>query len=243
MSTTFGISPGDVVKQGVNGFLRQPLPLLAAGALTLGIYAVFGVPAQMMRADGVTAFQWLPIDLVGRVLAGTFALPWYASALAALDGDRIDFRPWLTNPTLLKAQFGVSFWFWAGVLFGERYPVFGIPIVAVLVVLFYAFGGFALADGDARNARDALGVSVRIGNKRRLGLFAFAGLFFMVNLFGAIAIGFGVNALTIALTVLGLLVTTSLTMVAGAAIYRALEATAEPFQPLPDRPRKAKRRR
>ena len=65
---------------------------------------------------------------------------------------------------------------------------------------------------------------MRLGEGKRLGLFAFATLFLIFNLFGGIALGFGFSILNIVGAVIGMAITTSVTLVSGAAIYLAVLA-------------------
>lgn len=219
--TTFGASFGSIFFSGVRGYFGNLVPLSLAAAVTLGVYAAFRIPAQQAFVDGAVA-RSIGLDLAGLVLGSIVALPWYSYSLNAVDGEPIDlgapFRDW----TLFYSQIIASIWFWAAVLLGLRY-LFGIP--SILAVLFYAFYGFAIADGVADGGLKALGVSVRVGDGKRIGLFAFAGVFFFFNIFGALAVGFEVNALTIALAIAGLVVTTNITMVAGARVYRVLQTS------------------
>lgn len=223
-NATFGASFGSIFMSGVRGYVKNIPALSLAAAITLGSYLAFRFPAQS-ALDRDDLLVSIILDLVGLTLGSIVAYPWYSYALDAADGQAADigrpFREWRR----FAPQFVASFWFWAGVLLGLRY-LLGIP--SILVVVFYAFYGFVIADNNAETGLRALGTSVRLGEGKRIGLMAIAGLFLMFNLFGAIAVGFEVNALTIALAVAGLSVTTSITMVAGARIYRLLQTGLEP---------------
>ncbi len=218
---TFGISVAEIFRTGVVGYAKNVVPLTAAALGTLGTYALFRIPAQSaLNADDVV--RSLILDLVGLVLAAVAAYPWYWYALDVVDGRPVDVGAPFQAPDRLPAQFVASIFFWAGVLFGLRY-LFGLP--SIVIAVLYAFYGFVIADGKTKGAMRALGKSVAIGEGKRLGIFALAGLFLVFNLFGAIAVGFEVSALTIVLAILGVAVTSSITMVAGAKVYRILEAT------------------
>ena len=214
---TFGIGIGELSRAGVAGGRARPLALAVSAAATLGTYLAFRLPAQAASVRG-EAMRSLVLDLTGLLLAGMVALPWYSISLAVARGEEIDLTRVLTLPRL-AAQAVASFWFWAGALRGLRY-LYGIPALVVLVL--YAFHGFAVADGAPSGLR-ALGTSVRLGEGRRVGIFAIACLFLLLNLVGAIALGTGVDALSVAVTAVALLVTTNVTMVAGARLYLALE--------------------
>lgn len=216
---TFGASLGEVFASGVRGYTRNVIPLTVSGAATLGVYAIFRIPAQQAFESG-DVVRSLAIDLVGLLLASIVALPWYAAALAAVDGKSFTLATIFESVTGLYAQAVASFWFWAAILLGLRYL---LAIPAMLAVVFYAFYGFAVADGAATGGLKALGYSARLGEGRRVGIAAVAIVLLLFTLLGAFPVGFGVSTLTVVLAVCGLVVTCSITLVAGAAIYRLLQ--------------------
>ena len=217
---TFGISIASIFRTAIVGFVKNPIPLFVAALATLATYAAFRIPAQTALNEDLIV-RSLAIDLVGLVIAGVVAFPWYSYALDVADGKPIDIRKPFESFWWIKPQLVASIFFWAGVLLGFRY-LFGL--VSILVVVLYAFSGFVLAEGKQRSGMKALGTSVALGEGKRIGLVAIASLFLLFNMFGAISLGFGaVNALTIGLAVLGLAVTTSMTMVGGAVVYRTLQ--------------------
>ena len=132
--------------------------------------------------------------------------------------------PLVDFPKLLHHAFA-TFWFWAGIAFGLRY-LRGIP--SILVILLYAFYAYVIADGKEINGLKALGTSVRLSAGKRIGLFAIAGIFFMFNIVGVLGLGVGLedgspSVLGIALGIIGLSATASVTLISGAAIFRVLE--------------------
>ena len=217
---TFGISLGAMFRAGISGFRRNVVPLLLAGSATVAAYLAFRLPAQSAAARDDILIS-LALDLFGLVTASVVAYPWFSYALTAASGEPVDLGAPFRRYDLFTTQAVASFWFWAGMLLGLRY-LFGIP--SVLALLFYAFYGYVVADGVTDSGLKALGHSARIGEGRRVALFAVGGLLLVFNLFGAMAIGFGVNPLTIVLAFLGFVITASITLVAGGAIYRALLA-------------------
>lgn len=221
--TTFGASFGSIFMSGVRGYFRNPWPLTVASAATLGVYLAFRFPAQSAADNGDVGIA-IALDLIGLVVAATVALPWYGYALNAYDGKQIDIGFPFRNTQRFQAQAVASFWFWAGVLLGLRY-LLGLP--SIVAALFYAFYGFVIADGQPGGGLMALGTSARIGTGKRVGLFALGALFVMFNFFGAISLGFAVNPLTIAIALIGLVVTTNITMVAGAGVYRLVQSSAK----------------
>lgn len=219
-SATFGIRIGTMFRTGITGFIANAIPILLAGTVTVGAYLAFRLPAQVAADDGRLLVS-LGLDLVGLVTASVVAYPWFSYALTAARGDSVEFAEPFRDYDRFTTQAVASFWFWAGFLLGLRY-LFGIP--SILALLFYAFYGYVVADGVTRSGLKALGHSARIGEGKRVGLFAIGGLLFIFNLFGVIAIGFAVNPLTIVLAFVGFVVTASITLVAGGAVYEALRA-------------------
>ena len=215
---TFGVRVGEVFSTGFRGYFKNVLPLSLAGAATLGTYWLFRSPAQGLFEDG-QIWTSIAVDLVGLILASIIAYPWYTYALAAEAGETVDLREPFRHPYRFYTQAVASFWFWAGVLLGLRY-LFGLP--SIVIALFYAFYGYLVADGVDDSGLKVLGHSVRVGEKKRVGLFAIAALLFVFNLFGAIAIGFGQTLVFQVLTFVGVVITSSITLVGGARIYRAL---------------------
>ena len=217
-SQTFGIGVAEAFGRGVRGFAKRPVHLSVAAAVVLGTYLAFRFPAQAAFDDGDIAAS-IGYDLAGLFLSSVVAVPWYSYALDVARDREIDVARPLVRMSRFKAQAVASFWFWAGVLLGLRY-LFGLP--SIIVVLFYAFFGFVVADDAAEGGLKALGTSVRLGEGRRMGLFALAGLLLLFNIVGAIAVGFEVTGLTIAIAAVGVIVTSSITMVTGAVIYLVL---------------------
>ncbi|RMH73212.1 MAG: hypothetical protein D6683_13450 [Actinomyces sp.] len=218
-TTAFPVSPGALFVSGFRGFARRPWPLLAAGALTFATYAVFRVPAQLAGDDG----RWLlsvVLDLCGLIMGGTLAHPWYVQALATVDERPVPLGAAFARPRRFLDQLVASFWFWSGFLLGLRY-LLGIPSLVVLA--FYAFYGYVIADGAADGGLKALGESVRLGHKRRVAIVAIGLLFAIFEIVAALPLGYGISPVTIGVTVVLLLVSTSITMVAGATLYRALQ--------------------
>jgi len=218
----FGIRVVEVFQTGFAGYTANIVPLTLAAAATLVTYMGFRLPAAALARDA-TVVGSIVLDVAGLLVASVVAHPWFAYALAAGDGTAVDVRQPFRHTRGFAAHAVGSIWFWAGALLGLRY-LYGIP--SIFVVVFYAFYGYVVADGTTNGGLKALGASVRLGEGRRIGLFALAALFAVFNLFGAIALGFGVNVLTGALAFVGVIVTSNITMVGGARTYRTLQRQA-----------------
>lgn len=214
----FGIRPGEVFMAGLRGYWANIVPLTLAALVVLATYAAFRYPsAQLADDDRVWAARGL--DLAGLFIAGTLAHPWYRYALQAADGEKVDPRLPFATPRRFAYQASASFWFFAAVVLGQQY-LGGLP--AILAALLYAFYGYVNAESDDGGMK-ALGTSVRLGERRRIGLFAIGGMLFVFNMLGASGVVAGATVLGYTLTVLGLSITTSITLVSGAAIYRVLQ--------------------
>lgn len=220
MNEQFPLRISAMFRNGIVGYAKNFVPLTVAAAATIIVFGFFRYWAQLANNDGNT-FSSIVYDLVGLVLAGTIAMPWFAYALDAARGRPIDIAgPW-RNGKLFAAQFVCAIFFWAAVLLGLRYLA-GIP--SILAALFYGFYGYVVADGAAKGGLRALGTSVRLGTKRRVALFAILALFAVFNLLAAIPLGYvdSVSTSSVAISLALLTVTGSITLVSGACLYDVL---------------------
>lgn len=225
----FPVRVGQMFREGFSGYLRAIVPLTAAGMLTLSaFYVVVALPAQAIE-DGETlvdvAIEAIVL-LLGLTAVGTVAYPWYSYALDAARQEDVDIGRPFRQMDLFLTQAVASLWFWAGVGLGLRY-LLGIP--AIFVLMLYAFHGYFIADRQTDSGLKALGLSVRLTEGRRIALLALATLLGLFTLLGAIPLGIPdangepiVSPLTISLSVIGLAVTTSITLVGGAVLYENL---------------------
>ncbi len=251
----FGINIPDVFAAGFKGYRNNIVPLTVGALVTLAVYAVFRIPAQQLFVDD-KVWTSIAVDLVGLLVSGTLAYPWYSYALKAARDEENPLGEPLAYPKRFLHQAGASFFFWAGILLGVRYPFLGIPFLSILILVLYAFYGYVIADTPPdkegmRGSSFALGTSVRLTENRRFGLFAIACLFMIFNFFGAVA-GIAVgqsleNTIAgYAAAVVGLTITTSVTLVAGAHIYDELKEKLGdhliPQDARAQRPRKAEKK-
>ena len=218
MREQFPLPISAMFRSGISGYVKNVVPLTAAAAITIAVFGFFRFWAQVAINNDQTS-QSIVFDLVGLVLAGTIALPWYGYALDAARGKPIDIAgPWRSGRQF-AAQFVCAIFFWAAFLLGLRYLA-GIP--SILATLFYGFYGYVVADRAAQGGLRALGTSVRLGTKRRVALFAIVALFGAFNLLAAIPLGYAVSALTVVLSLALLTATASITLVGGACLYDVL---------------------
>jgi|GEM_PF-802943 len=229
----FGIRIPDVFKAGFTGYFKNIVPLTLAALATLAVYGIFRYEAQQ-AFDQERDFASIAIDLVGLVVAGTISYPWYYYALQAARGEKVELGAPFYYMNRFGHQFVGSAFFWAGVLFGVRYGRALAFLPALVIMMFYAFHGYVVADTPPnkegmRGGTYALGTSVRLGDKRRFGLFAIACLFMLLNFVGAMTgLAFlqrdpDAQITGIATVVIGLAITTSITMVSGAYMYDELK--------------------
>ena len=88
----------------------------------------------------------------------------------------------------------------------------------------------------------SLGTSVRLSEKRRIALFAILVLFFLFNFVALLPLGYGVNPLTGVITLITLVMTTSITIVAWACLYDTLDDLLVPL-PLASKPQWGRKRK
>lgn len=226
----FGIRIPDIFTIGFKGYVKNIIPLSLAGALTLAVYGAFRYEAQQFLNDGHD-FRALVVDLAGLILSSTMAYPWFFYALRASRGEKVDVRDPFFFLNRFKHQAVAGAFFWAGVLFGVRYGAGLFFLPAIVVGVLYAFYGYVIADTPPakneglRGGSYALGTSIRLGEKRRFGIFCIGVLLMVFNFFGA-AFGLGIEAEPLVqypVMLLGLIVTTSITLVGGAHIYDILK--------------------
>ena len=239
-SKGFGIGIGEAFLAGLRGYFSNAIIMTIAGLPVLIVFAVLSIPAVDFQGDlqdmvdsgeinsisVLDSLKWVGLLMMAAVPAGILSAPWFRYALDIVDQRDINIKTPLFDTQKLLHHALATFWLWAGIGFGLRY-LRGIP--SVLVILLYAFYGYVIADGKDINGLKALGTSVRLGHGKKIGLFAIAGLFFIFNLVGALGLGVGLedgspSLVGLILGVLGLSATASVTLISGAAIYRALEA-------------------
>lgn len=218
-SKKFPIGIGEAFGAGWDGYKAHFVAISLAAAPTWIVL----VAAQIIGTGVENPWTSFFVQLLGVVLASTVALPWYRAALAAVDGTELSLRVGSTDVPRFRVLFGSSIYFWAAILLGLRY-LNGIP--ALLVLVFYAFYGFVVADTE-RGVLMSLSYSVFLGQGRRIGVFAIGMMLIMINFLAFLPIGTGITPATQGLTLVLLVISTSFSMVCGAAVYRALDETSE----------------
>ncbi|MCQ3807117.1 MAG: hypothetical protein OXB92_04330 [Acidimicrobiaceae bacterium] len=224
----FPIPISAMFQRGLRGYVANAVPLTLAAAATFGVLAVSVIPVLGEE----NRFRLLAVTTLGLIVATAAALPWFSYALNAARNEPVDIAAPFRDGSRFVDQLVCSFWFWAAFFLGFQYlrTLWG-PILFFLVVVLYAFFGFVVADGTVQGPLRALGTSVRLGEKRRIALFAIWVLFFLFNFAAALPIGWGVNPVTVVVTVITLAMTTSISMVAWACLYDTLDDLLVPLPP------------
>lgn len=209
---------------GFSTYRKNVIPASLAALPVLGLYgASLVVTSNMTESPELVT---LTVTLAGLVIATVFAAPWFRMTLN-MERGLDNWRAAMSSPPLqFGAMFSAAFLFWAGIQFGFRF-LYGIPSVFILV--WYGLFGFGVAEGE-KSGPKAIGTSVRIGQGRRPVVATMASVLIALNLIGALPVGFGITPLTIALSIIGLTITTNISMSAGARLYQRLLDT-EPSQP------------
>ena len=210
-SSPFGVRPGEMIGQAWPAYWANRYHLTLYSLVSILVY--YG--SIQLVSDDQAAWTQVAILIGGMVATTTVAYPWFRAALAAVDGRAIPFQTSRFYDMAVASAF-----FWAGILLGFRY-LYGLP--ALIVLVMYAFFGYAVADEPQRGGLKALGWSVHIGTKRRIGVFAIVVLLLMMNLVAFFPIGLGTDLVMLGATALLLTVTTNISIVSGAVVYRVLE--------------------
>ena len=225
----FPLPISEMFRRGLRGYVANVIPLTLAAVAAFVVlaactFSVWGAEDDRLRVLGIST--------VGLILASTASLPWFSYALNAARSEPIDITAPFRNWNRFVDQLVCSFWFWAAFFLGFQYlrTLFG-PILFFLVAVLYAFFGYIVADGRVEGPLRSLGTSVRLSEKRRIALFAILALFFMFNFVALLPLGYGVNPLTGLITLITLVMTTSITMVAWACLYDTLDDLLVPLPP------------
>jgi len=219
VSPTVQDVPG-IVGRGIDNYRKSILPLSGMAVVVIGLYGGARLTAQRFVDSGDLGVAFA-IDAIGLIVASIIALPWFKLALAIESEEPYG----MDSPGSLQwgSMVVASLFFWGGVLLGIRYMV-GIP--SIFVLIWYGFFGFAVAAG-VKPGLTALGHSVRLGQGRRWIVAMMAFVLGFINLLGALPIGAGINVLTVVAAVLLLIVTTNVSMGAGAHLFHWLDVSEE----------------
>jgi uncharacterized membrane protein len=196
----------EAFRAGWRGFVANIAPLLIVALVVWVVTAVFNVranqsPAVVQFVLGVVSF------FVGQVVA----IVWISLALAIVDGREI------TTDTLLPSGATLVSYIIASLLFSLMFAIGLVLLVVPGIMVAVALGlyGWALVD-KGLDPIEALRHSSRITSGNRWSVFVF--------LLAALAL----NIVGVLLLVVGVLVTSAVTLIAGAHLYRQLDGSLQP---------------
>lgn len=202
-----------ILAAGAATFRRMPVSGSLFAVIVFGLFWVGRASAAERVAEGSLAIALL-IDFVGLVVATVASLPWFRTTLRAhRDGAELGPAGRQIKPMLVATLF-----FWGGVLLGIRY-LYGIP--SVFVLIWYGVFGYAVADGESSGLK-ALGISVDLGQGRRTAVAAVGLVLALLNLLALLPVGYNLGTAGLAISGVLLVVTTNVSMGAGAELYDRL---------------------
>lgn len=198
---------GAAIMQGWRSFVANVVPMAAYA----GIVLVVNLLVSWLTRGETGFFGSLINSLVSFVISQLIAIGWLRIALDIVDGvpvtmDRVRESFGVLVPYIIAA---IVF----SIMVGIGFVLLIVPGIIVLVV--FGFYGWALVDGRCRDAFEALRFSAEITRGERLHLFGFGVVIVLLNLLGVL------------LFVVGVLVTSAVSILAAAHVYRALAASRE----------------
>lgn len=196
----------EAFRAGWRGFVANIVPLIV---VALVVWVVTGaVNLWANQTAGLAQFLW---GLVSFFLGQIVAIAWIALALAIIDGREI------TTDTLLPRGGTLISYIIASLLFSLMVGIGLVLLVIPGIIVAVVFGlyGWALVD-KGLDPIEALRQSSRITSGNRWQLFAFVVAAIALNIVGVL------------LLVIGVLVTSAVTLIAAAHVYRQLDGSLQP---------------
>jgi hypothetical protein len=205
-SPTSSLDIAGAFRAGWRGFVGNIVPLIV---VALVVWVVTGaVNLWGNQTAGVAQFLW---GVVSFFLGQIVAIVWISLALAVIDGREI------TSDTLLPSGGTLISYVVASLLFSLMVGIGLVLLVIPGLIVAVVFGlyGWALVD-KALDPIEALRHSSRITSGNRWQVFAFIVAAIVLNIFGVL------------LLVVGVLVTSAVTLIAAAHVYRQLDGSLQP---------------
>jgi hypothetical protein len=203
-----------MILRGLANYRAHPISNSAMAVVVLAVYGAVHTSAGALAAR--QPLLAVIVDLGGLVVSTVLALPWFRSALAAEEKTRAGLHADSLRGVAPMAV--AAFLFWAGVLVGLRYLA-GIP--SLFVLIWYGLFGYAVAAGQRSGLR-ALAASIDLGHGARGAVATMAAMLLVLNLLGAIPIGFNQAPWSLVAALVGLTITTNISIGAGASLYYRL---------------------
>jgi len=203
-SSRFDIA--DAFGVGWRTFVANVVPMalyaLAVFAVSVIVNLILGQPTGFFAS----LFSTILMFVIGQLMA----IGWLRIALDAIDG-----RP--VSADRIRESFGVLVPYLIGaIIFGIAVSIGMVLLIVpgIIVILVFGFYGWIIVDGVRKDAIEALRRSAEITRGERLHLFVFGILLMLFNILGLIVL------------VVGVLVTSAISVLAVAHVYRQLEASA-----------------
>lgn len=197
--TRFSIA--DALVAGWHGFVANFAPMALYAVLVLLVNFLVGYPGR--GAEGVEGMLW---NFIGFLVSQCITIGWLRIALDIVDG-----RP--VSAERVRSSFDVLLpFFVAAILFSIMITIGFVLLIVPGIVLAVVFGfyGWLLVDGQEKEALAALSGSARITRGERLHLFGFGLVLLLFNVIGLL------------LFVVGVFVTSAVSILAAAHVYRRL---------------------
>ncbi|HSK98247.1 MAG TPA: hypothetical protein VK891_16590 [Euzebyales bacterium] len=195
----------EAFRAGWRGFLANILPLIVVALLVWVVTGYLNFWAE--RTGGFIQFV---LGLLAFFVGQVVAIVWISLALAVVDGQPI------TTDTLLPSGATLISYIIASLLFSLMLGIGLVLLIIPGIIIAVTFGlfGWALVD-KALDPIEALRHSSRITSGHRWQLFGFLLLAILLNIGGVL------------LLVVGVLVTSAVTLIAAGHIYRQLDGSLQ----------------
>lgn len=202
---------GEAISEGWRRLWPNILPMASFAVIAWAINLLSQVLQQ--EVDGFARFL---VSLVAFVVSQFVAIGWITIALDIVDGRRITAAA-VTDRFRLVVPYLIASVIY-GVMVGVGLVLLIVP--GIILAIIFAFYGFHIIDTSESNPLAALGRSAEITRGRRMKLFGFGVVLVLLNILGLLVF------------LVGVLITSGISLIAGAHVYRSL-SPAVPAGPAP----------
>jgi uncharacterized membrane protein len=197
---------GEALSTGWQLFLKNVGPMALYALVVFAISALVSVPTSTQDR---TSFWALLVNVISFVVGQAIAIGWIRIALDAQDGRAISVDRITDSFRLLLPYIIAAILFSVGVTLG----LILLIVPGIIFAVIFGFYGWIIVDKGERDAIAALRRSAEITRGERWRLFGFALLLILLNIVGLL------------LLVVGVLVTSAVSLLALGHVYRRLEAS------------------